>query len=91
MTVAVRNPLKERSLVMISLQGVPSGYCVYFPHRWLWLEALAERKLDLLVIPTIDIREMKQRKADIRLFGRVPRVYSQKLDMTGYPGSRFRP
>jgi len=91
MTVAVRNPLKERSLVMISLQGVPYGYYVYFPHRWLWLDGLAERKLDLLVIPLIDIREMKQRKADVRLFGRVPRVYSQTLDMTGYPGSWLAP
>jgi M6 family metalloprotease-like protein len=91
LTVAVRNPLKERTLVMISLQGVPFGYSVYFPHRWLWLDALAERKLDLLVIPSIDIREMKQRKADIRLFGRVPRVYSEKLDMTGFPGSWMAP
>jgi M6 family metalloprotease-like protein len=91
MTVAVRNPLKERSLVMISLQGVPYGYYVYFPHRWLWLDGLAERKLDLLVIPLIDIREMQQRKADVRLFGRVPRVYSEKLDMTGYPGSWMAP
>lgn len=91
MTVAVRNPLKDRTLVIISLQGVPYGYYVYFPHRWLWLDGLAERKLDLLVIPLIDIREMKQRKADVRLFGRVPRVYSQKLDMTGYPGSWLAP
>lgn len=91
MTVAVRNPLKERSLVMISLQGVPYGYYVYFPHRWLWLDGLAERQLDLLVIPLIDIREMKQRKADVRLFGRVPHVYSQKLDMTGYPASWLAP
>lgn len=91
MTVAVRNPLKERSLVMISLQGVPQGYYVYFPHRWLWLDALAERKLDLLVIPLVDIRELKQRKADVRLFGRVPRVYSEKLDITDYPGSWMAP
>ena len=91
MTVAVRNPLKERTLVMLSLQGVPYGYYVYFPHRWLWLDALAERKLDLLVIPSVDIREMKQRKADVRLFGRVPRVYSKKLDMTGFPGSWMAP
>jgi M6 family metalloprotease-like protein len=91
MTVAVRNPLKERSLVMISLQGVPYGYYVYFPHRWLWLDGLAERKLDLLIIPLIDIRDMKQRKADVRLSGRVPRVYSEKLDMTGYPASWMAP
>ncbi|MBI2884127.1 MAG: hypothetical protein HYY11_09550 [Candidatus Methylomirabilis oxyfera] len=91
MTVAVRNPLEERSLVMISLQGVPYGYYVYFPHRWLWLDGLAERKLDLLIIPLIDIREMKQRKADVRLFGRVPRVYSETVDMTGYPASWMAP
>jgi hypothetical protein len=91
MTVAVRNPLKERSLVMISLQGVPHGYHVYFPHRWLWLDALAERKLDLLVVPLFDIRELKYRKADVRLFGRVPRVYEKKLEMTGCPGSWMAP
>ncbi len=91
MTVAVRNPLPERSLVKISLLGVPFGYYVYFPHRWLWLDGLAERKLDLLVIPFIDIRELKQKKADVRLFGRVPRVYSETLDMTGFPASWMAP
>lgn len=91
MTVAVRNPRKERSLVMISLQGVPRGYYVYFPHRWLWLDALAERKLDLLVVSIFDIKELKYRKADVRLFGRVPRTYSEKLDITGHPGSWMAP
>jgi M6 family metalloprotease-like protein len=90
-TVAVRNPLKERTLVMISLQGVPRGYYVYFPHRWLWLDALAERKLDLLIVPAIDFKEMKIRRADVRLFGRVPRVYSQQVEMTGYPASWMAP
>nr|MDO8111036.1 IPT/TIG domain-containing protein [Candidatus Sigynarchaeota archaeon] len=91
MTVAVRNPLKDRSLVMISLQNIPSGYYAYFPHRWLWLDGLAERKLDLLIIPLVDIHKMKQLRADVRLFGRVPHAYSQKLDMTGYPSSWFAP
>ncbi len=78
MTVAVRNPLKERSLVMISLQGVPQGYYVYFPHRWLWLDALAERKLDLLIIPLVDIQEMKRRKADVRtVWPRAARVFEE--------------
>ena len=91
MTVAVRNPLKERTLVKIALEGVPFGYYVYFPHRWLWLEPLAERKLDLLVIPWIDFRENKHRTADVRLYGRVPRVYEETLDVTGNPGSWFAP
>jgi hypothetical protein len=91
MTVAVRNPLKERALVKIALEGVPFGYYVYFPHRWLWLEPLAERKLDLLVIPWIDFRENKHRTADVRLYGRVPRVYEESLDITGKPGSWFAP
>jgi len=91
LTVAVRNPLKERTLVRIGLEGVPFGYYVYFPHRWLWLEPLAERKLDLLVIPWIDFRENKHRTADVRLYGRVPRVYEEKLDVTGNPASWFAP
>ena len=91
MTVAVRNPLKERSLVMISLQGVPRGYYVYFPHRWLWLDGLGERKLDLIVAPIVDIKELRYRTADVRLFGRVPRTYSKKLEITGYPGSWMAP
>jgi len=91
LTVAVRNPLKERTLVRIGLEGVPFGYYVYFPHRWLWLEPLAERKLDLLVIPWIDFRESKHRTADVRLYGRVPRVYEEKLDVTGNPASWFAP
>jgi M6 family metalloprotease-like protein len=91
MTVAVRNPLKERSLVHIGLEGVPFGYYVYFPHRWLWLDPLAERKLDLLVIPWIDFRENKHRTADVRLYGRVPRVYEEPLDITGNPASWLAP
>jgi M6 family metalloprotease-like protein len=91
MTVAVRNPLEERALVKIALEGVPDGYYVYFPHRWLWLDGLAERKLDLLVVPFRDIRENKHRTADVRLYGRVPRVYEEELDITGNPGSWFAP
>ncbi|MGH9202585.1 MAG: hypothetical protein ACRD2A_15280, partial [Vicinamibacterales bacterium] len=91
MTVAVRNPLEERALVRISLEGVPYGYYVYFPHRWLWLDPLSERKLDLLVIPWIDFRENKHATAQVRLYGRVPRVYEQKLDITENPGSWFAP
>lgn len=90
LTVAVRNPLDEPALVRVSLDGVPRGYRVYFPHRWLYLDARAERALDLLVIPELDLGETKQR-ADVRLSGRVARVYEQPLDITGEPGSWFTP
>ena len=91
MTVAVRNPLPERTLVLLTLDGVPHGYYAYFPHRWLWLDGLAERKLDLLIVPWIDFKEMRYRKAQVRLFGRVPRVYSETVEMTGYPASWMAP
>jgi hypothetical protein len=104
LTVAVRNPLEEKALVLIALENVPTGYFVYFPHRWLWLDALSERKLDLLIVPLFDPRKPyvasyhekdDERKAapvaSIRLYGRVPRVYSEKLEITGIPGSWMAP
>ena len=89
LTVAVRNPLDERALVRIALENVPRGYYVYFPHRWIWLAARSERRLDLLVVATADLSENDP--ADVALFGRVPRVYETPLDLTGRPGSWFAP
>ena len=104
LTVAVRNPLDERALVLVALENVPQGYYVYFPHRWLWLDARAERKLDLLIVPLFDPRkpyaihfheQSDDRKAEplalIRLYGRVPRAYSEKLKITGEPASWMAP
>ncbi len=104
LTVAVRNPLDERALVLIALENVPQGYYVYFPHRWLWLDALGEKRLDLLIIPLFDPQkpyvthyrhENDDRRAapvaSIRLYGRVPRVYSEKLEITGNPASWMAP
>ena len=104
LTVAVRNPLDEKALVTIALENVPVGYNVYFPHRWLWLEARGEKKLDLLILPLFDpanpyvthFADDKDRRkavpvARIRLYGRVPRVYSEKLQITGEPASWMSP
>jgi len=91
LSVAIRNPLKRRALVRVHLDGVPVGYRVYFPHRWVYLDALGERRLDLVVIPLWDIRELKIRDANVRLFGSVDRGYSERLDMTGVPGSWMTP
>ncbi|MCP4375285.1 MAG: hypothetical protein GY794_03785 [bacterium] len=105
LTVAVRNPLKERALLTIALENVPRGYFVYFPHRWLWLDPLGEKKLDLLIIPLFDpakpylpdqyYESQKERKvvpeAQISLYGQVARVYSEELELTGIPASWMAP
>ncbi len=91
LTVAVRNPLKEKTIIVLSLDGVPRGYYVYFPHRWLTLEPLGERKLDLLMIPTVDFKEMKEAKARIRLKGHVPHYYTEKVEVTGIPATWMSP
>lgn len=91
MTVAVRNPLPDRALIRLSLEGLPQGYLGYFPHRWVWLDGHAERKLDLLVVPWMDFRELKVRHADVRLKGYVPRMYDRLLPPSQFPASHFTP
>jgi hypothetical protein len=102
LTVAVRNPLRRRSRVFVALENVPGGYYVYFPHRWVWLEPLGEKKLDLLVIPLFDPARMRDEVmkddkrriapvARVRLYGRIPHVYTEPLDMTDVPGSWLSP
>ncbi|WP_066498163.1 IPT/TIG domain-containing protein [Abyssisolibacter fermentans] len=89
--MSVRNPLKEKTLIRIGLQGVPQGFHVYFPHRWIWLEPLEEKIFELLVVPTTDIRDLKVKEANISVFGTVARYYTKNLDMTGVPGSWMAP
>ena len=95
MPVAVRNPLKDPTLVMMSISGVPRGYTVQFPNAWLWLEPLQERKFELVIIPTLDYWEYRKADAplrtNIRLKGNIPRSYKEKLEKTGYPASRMMP
>lgn len=91
LTLAVRNPLTERSLVLLGVEGVPPGYQVYLPHRWLYLDGLAERKLDLLVVPHEDFKSFDYQPAPISILGWIPRVYEEKLDVTGPPASWMAP
>ncbi len=91
MTLAVRNPVEERVMVYLSLVGVPYGFYVYFPHRWVWLEPLGERKLDLIVVPIIDFIRMEHRTAPVRINGYIPHVYSKRLEITGVPASWMSP
>lgn len=92
MPVAVRNPLKHRTMVIVRVTGVPEGFTVHFPHAWVWLDGLEERNLTLTVIPTMDYA-MYQRKeiprAEIRVLGLIPRTYSRKVEPGVFPGSRM--
>jgi M6 family metalloprotease-like protein len=89
--VAVRNPLNKRTLVWITLDGVPEGFYVYFPRRWLYLEALSERTLELLVIPLRDIKDLKTKIANVRVQGYLPWPYNTPQPVSNLPpGSTAR-
>jgi hypothetical protein len=78
MDVAVRNPLDREALILMSIDGVPRGYSVQFPHRWLWMKPLQERQFKLTIVPTVDFgqfQEMKDVTAHVRLNGHVTRTY----------------
>jgi hypothetical protein len=81
MVVAVRNPQDHRTLVRIEIDGVREGFAVYFPHRWVWLEAKAEKQFTLLVFPTKDIEDMNKlemRRTKVRVMGFISREYKDK-------------
>jgi hypothetical protein len=96
--VTVKNPLKERTIVFISLHGVKYGYIVQFPHAWVWLDALEERDLTLTVAPTSEYYEYEaiakrfenpDYAAHISITGLIPRVYKEKIGITGWPASKL--
>jgi len=100
--VAVRNPRREKSLIYISLQNVPSGYIVQFPHQWLILDGSAERTMEMVVIPKLDYsiyensekysnkqEQRTKRQADVRVAGFVPREYKNELTAGQIVGSRM--
>lgn len=89
--VAVRNPLNKRTLVWITLDGVPEGFYVYFPRRWLYLEALSEERLELLVIPLCEIKDLKTKSANVRVQGYLPWPYNTPQPVNNLsPGSTAR-
>jgi hypothetical protein len=92
--VAVRNPLDRRTLVLITIHGVPRGYRVHFPHAWLWLDAREERKLALAVIPSLDYADYRKQEvphAFVRIAGHLPRSYDRETPPGVLPGSRMFP
>jgi hypothetical protein len=103
MPIAVRNPLDHPARVRLTVLGAPQGYRVYLPHRWVDLPARGEAKLDLLVVPTADLRALreaidrgrKESRKDcaprIRVAGWIERGYQRDVDGKGAPASCMRP
>lgn len=96
MPVAVRNPLNNRTLVYMEVGGIPKGYVVQFPHRWLWLNPKQERTFDFTIIPVQDYwwyREMSGKKLTTRigLMGRIPKSYKDEVPPGVLPASRMLP
>lgn len=83
--VTVRNPLDRRTLVWLSIDGVPEGYYVYFPRQYLYLEPHGERNLELLVIPLCKVRDLKFKVANVRVSGYLPWQYVDKMPSNGLP------
>jgi hypothetical protein len=91
--VAVRNPLKERTIALISVRNVPRGFIAHFPNAWVWLDPLQERRVALTVIPTRDYSDYKKMEiphANIKVDGWIPRSY-KKVESSVYPASCFMP
>ena len=85
--IAVRNPLNKRTLIRITINGVPEGIYVYFPRRWLYLEALAEQTLELLVIPLREIKDLKTKVAKVRVQGYIPWSYTIPQPISNRPSA----
>jgi hypothetical protein len=93
---AIRNPLDERRMVRVGVRGVPQGWRVHFPHSWVWLDAKAEKQLDLIVVPFLDYGAYQERKlrrdAGIKIHGDLRRDYEElQPPVDEQPGSRFYP
>lgn len=88
---AVRNPLDEPRMIRVSVDRVPRGWTVHFPHAWVWLDGKAERHFDLIVVPQGGYTEYQERKlpmtAPVRLKGFLPRSYT--LPAPRPVGSRY--
>ena len=59
MPVAVRNPRDTEARVEIRVSGVPEGYLVYLPYRWVRLGPRGEQRMDLLIVPTADLKQLR--------------------------------
>ena len=98
---AIRNPLNDKAIIPIEAIGVPEGYVVHVPHRWVVIEPLGQRTLTLTVLPVHDIanyRHLKSSKrselaptAWVNIVGRAMHTYRDKLPITDVPGFRHLP
>lgn len=98
---AVRNPLEERRRIHLVLTGLPAGWAGQIPHSWMWLDAKAEREIDVLVWPLFDINLYRfgtnnpeegrfSGLAQVKVKGFVERSYNDAMGPLGQPvGSRF--
>lgn len=91
LSVNIQNPLNRRTLVSIVVDGVPAGFYVYFPRRYLYLEALGQQRLELLVIPRREVKDLKTKIANIRVHGYIPWQYLDTQPINNLPpGSTMR-
>ena len=100
---AVRNPLDERRRIHLALTGLPSGWAGQIPHAWVWLDAKAEREIDVMVWPIVDVslyrfgsNKPKEGRfpglAPVKIKGFVERSYTEQLGpLEQVVGSRFYP
>jgi M6 family metalloprotease-like protein len=92
--VAVRNPLKDKTIALLSLRGLPEGFIAQLPHAWVWLGPQEERKLELVVVPLWDYPTYQKKErptANINVDGRIPHSYRDKVEPGIVPPSVMRP
>ncbi|NMG08755.1 IPT/TIG domain-containing protein [Brasilonema sp. UFV-L1] len=96
--VSVRNPHKEERFIRLRVRNVPQGFLVHFPHEWVILGGLEERKLQMTIVPTEDYdyyeginRDRPKPHAQIGVVGSIPRQYSDLLTNNEPAGSTFLP
>ena len=94
MTIAVRNPLEVESPMLLTTINVPTGYLLHLPHKWVILPPKGERKMDLTIVPFLDIsayrKELRFRSAPIQVRGHLPRMYKDSEPVTGVPAFTHR-
>ena len=92
--IAVRNPLKERTIALLSLRGLPEGFIAQLPHSWVWLDPLQERLMDVTVVPLYDIAMYRRKeipKANLKVDGRIPHHYQREVAPGDIPASVLWP
>jgi len=89
---AVRNPSSEPRVIEVTLNGVPDGYVVQVPHRWVYLPGHGEKEMEAVAIPLGDIDDTRNRAAplDLVVAGWIPWSYQEPID-DSYPASKLMP